>query len=312
MFKRLGEAHPNAVVCLTAQYRMNADIMSVSNALIYEHRLKCGNRAVAEARLSYLRSTQLIDLLPFTQMAWLHHCLAPENSVVFINTDSMRNKDTLSTSERPPLACFTAHDGREREFQSTNPSRSLQNEQQEVVSADEKRDASGGGDIKRGALHNPTEISIITLLVEAFAICGLTDLESAVGIVSPYRAQVRSIQRSLLAMSSSSCSCCYIDKSGGSGVARGGLSLTPGALAALAEHGVSTVDKYQGRDMEVIILSLVRSNDRGQVRGLGEQDRHYPTHTCMHTFMHTHTHTYIPGTRAHMPAIVVINLFFVA
>lgn len=48
LFKRLSEAHPQAIVNLEYQYRMNQDIMVLSNALIYNYRLRCGTPAVAE------------------------------------------------------------------------------------------------------------------------------------------------------------------------------------------------------------------------------------------------------------------------
>jgi DNA replication ATP-dependent helicase Dna2 len=51
LFRRLSEAHPHAVVELTQQYRMNADIMLLSNKLIYNDRLSCGNQKVANQSL---------------------------------------------------------------------------------------------------------------------------------------------------------------------------------------------------------------------------------------------------------------------
>lgn len=51
LFKRLSERHPHAVISLEHQYRMNQDIMDLSNTLIYEHRLKCGTQGVARAVL---------------------------------------------------------------------------------------------------------------------------------------------------------------------------------------------------------------------------------------------------------------------
>lgn len=51
LFRRLSEAHPEAVVDLRFQYRMNADIMTLSNRLIYNDRLQCGNDEVANAAL---------------------------------------------------------------------------------------------------------------------------------------------------------------------------------------------------------------------------------------------------------------------
>ena len=51
LFKRLSERHPHAVISLEHQYRMNQDIMELSNTLIYEQRLKCGTQGVARAVL---------------------------------------------------------------------------------------------------------------------------------------------------------------------------------------------------------------------------------------------------------------------
>jgi DNA replication ATP-dependent helicase/nuclease Dna2 len=48
LFRLLCDAHPQAVVDLAYQYRMNADIMLISNTLIYKDRLKCGTKEVAE------------------------------------------------------------------------------------------------------------------------------------------------------------------------------------------------------------------------------------------------------------------------
>ena len=45
------EAHPHAVVDLNEQYRMNEDIMLLSNKLIYGDRLRCGSPEVAKRGL---------------------------------------------------------------------------------------------------------------------------------------------------------------------------------------------------------------------------------------------------------------------
>lgn len=52
LFKRLSEAQPSALVYLTHQYRMNSDIMLLSNSLIYDNKLQCGSEQVASRCLS--------------------------------------------------------------------------------------------------------------------------------------------------------------------------------------------------------------------------------------------------------------------
>jgi DNA replication ATP-dependent helicase Dna2 len=51
LFRRLSDAHPHAVVDLVYQYRMNMDIMLLSNKLIYGDRLRCGSEEVARRSL---------------------------------------------------------------------------------------------------------------------------------------------------------------------------------------------------------------------------------------------------------------------
>jgi len=243
MFKRLSEAHPNAVISLTTQYRMNEDIMAVSNALVYENRLQCGSEAVAQARLCFENSSRLNELCGDTYTSWVYHCLLPEHSVVFVNTDSIRNSAEAAT--------ILLYDGRETEYQKCTSLLSEGGRGGSPTAVTAKGDQDGNGDAaKKRVLHNPTEIAIISLLIEEFARCGLRDIHASVGIVSPYRSQVRSIQK---AVQNISCQ---------------GIGLDQASLDSLAKNGVSTVDKYQGRDMEVIVLSLVRSNERGLVGDL--------------------------------------------
>lgn len=51
MFKKLSLSHPEAVVTLNMQYRMNEPIMSLSNELIYDAHMKCGCPEVASSNL---------------------------------------------------------------------------------------------------------------------------------------------------------------------------------------------------------------------------------------------------------------------
>ena len=52
LFKSLSDVHPEAVVTLHYQYRMNKHIMSLSNQLVYQHKMKCGSEVIGDATLS--------------------------------------------------------------------------------------------------------------------------------------------------------------------------------------------------------------------------------------------------------------------
>jgi superfamily I DNA and/or RNA helicase len=60
---------------------MNADIMLLSNTLVYGHRLRCASPAVAEARLAL--ST---DFVGSQGSAWLRSAVDPLRRVVFLDT----------------------------------------------------------------------------------------------------------------------------------------------------------------------------------------------------------------------------------
>jgi DNA replication ATP-dependent helicase Dna2 len=62
LFRRLSDAHPHAVVDLTYQYRMNSDIMLLSNKLIYSDRLVCGSSEVARQTLKLPSKSFLKDM----------------------------------------------------------------------------------------------------------------------------------------------------------------------------------------------------------------------------------------------------------
>ena len=62
LFRRLSDTHPHAVVDLAYQYRMNNDIMLLSNKLIYGDRLRCGSEKVAQQSL-VLPKTAFLDRL---------------------------------------------------------------------------------------------------------------------------------------------------------------------------------------------------------------------------------------------------------
>ena len=78
---------------------------------------------------------------------------------------------------------------------------------------------------------NTAEISLVEQCVRALSGCGLS--LTSIGVITPFRSQLRALKDSLNLMSQS------------------GLEL-------------STIDRFQGRDKSVVIISLVRSNDEGK------------------------------------------------
>ncbi|KAI6100620.1 Dna2-domain-containing protein [Pisolithus sp. B1] len=93
LFRRLSEAHPHAVTDLTYQYRMNEDIMQLSNKLIYSNRLRCGSEAVANRSLVLPDRTFIDNLrksgdcLCSDGACWLEYLLKEKCKAVFVDTD---------------------------------------------------------------------------------------------------------------------------------------------------------------------------------------------------------------------------------
>ncbi|KAK3727809.1 hypothetical protein QZH41_008231, partial [Actinostola sp. cb2023] len=109
LFKRLSEHHPQAVVCLEHQYRMHEDIMALSNALIYENRLKCGTKQVSTALLDIPLWNDLVSWFSTRDGGathggpnhenWLLRTLNPCHPVIFLNTDKVPG-ETLGQEPR--------------------------------------------------------------------------------------------------------------------------------------------------------------------------------------------------------------------
>jgi DNA replication ATP-dependent helicase Dna2 len=230
LFKRLAQAHPHSIVTLSAQYRMNRDVMTICNSLIYENRLHCANEKVAAARivlpdvcsLPMLRNIADPNLfwpsLPSPENDWLLFALNPDNSVVFINTDRLYER--LFHESPIPAAVL-----------------------------------SGGN------LVNLDEVEIIRQLLFGLDVCGF-DLKE-IGIISPYRAQVNAI-RSCLAegLSKTAETEAHATQAIDTGYADAyGIIDTP--VKEVSVFDVNTVDKFQGRDMEVVIISTVKSLNDG-------------------------------------------------
>lgn len=199
LFKHLSDSHPSAVVNLEHQYRMCAEVMALSNSLIYNGRLKCGTPEVAQRSIhipnmaalaqlhhnpSTIRFSQPTNVClgPTSDKCWIRTMLNPARKVAFINTD--------------PLI-------------------------------PESREQAKGNRIV-----NHIESQICTQLVTSLIAVGVPAHE--IGVMTHYRSQ---------------------------------LSLLKYQMRNQPGVEMHTADRFQGRDKEVIILSLVRNNE---ARSIGE------------------------------------------
>lgn len=96
LFKRLGDVHPEAVVYLTRQYRMNESIMQISNHLFYHGQLKCGNERVAKQVLALPHKSSALDELHADEanscsrdVCWLADLVHERRQAVFVDTDDV-------------------------------------------------------------------------------------------------------------------------------------------------------------------------------------------------------------------------------
>lgn len=194
LFKLLSDTHPDSVVNLEHQYRMCEDVMTLSNTLIYEGRLKCGTEALRHQKLDVPHMSRLRQkhydastiMRPGTPRSfcvnwtsdhcWLHNLLDPDARVRFVNTDYLPSP---------------------------------------------REEAKGN------RIVNPTEARIVVQLVDSLLAVGVPANE--IGVMTHYRSQLSLLKHGLRGFGNS-----------------------------IELH---TADRFQGRDKEVVVLSLVRSNE---------------------------------------------------
>ncbi|EFA82561.1 DEAD/DEAH box helicase domain-containing protein [Heterostelium album PN500] len=191
LFKRLSSAHPSAVTYLHYQYRMCSDIMYLSNELIYNGRLKCGNYQVANASMTSVNCQRASLIYPPT--GWVSRVCQPQVKVQFLNTDQ------LSDSKEQKI-----------------------------------------GDL----YSNSTEALVVSQIVQCLLYSGAK--QSDIGIISPNRIQLRNIKRAIADIFERQSD---LDKS------------TTQALP-YADIDIFTIDKYQGKDKDCILISMVRNNNQ--------------------------------------------------
>jgi DNA replication ATP-dependent helicase/nuclease Dna2 len=92
LFRQLSSAHPQAVVELRMQYRMNQNICALANHMVYSGKLSPATPAVAEHRLWLQPSAHAA--LSASCVPWLQVACHPSTSVLLLNTDALRNTET--------------------------------------------------------------------------------------------------------------------------------------------------------------------------------------------------------------------------
>lgn len=199
----LSDAHPEAVVSLTYQYRMNKDVMLLSNMLVYDNKLRCANDEVANKVL------EIPDMDKFR-----NHC-HPE-AVQEQPQDLQQSQSENSHVSRRQCPGHSTDTSCWLE-QALDPQRSVIFIDTDLVPAHEVQVGN--------STQNPTEALFIQQLTEALISGGIS--EDDIGIISVLRAQLKILSR---------------------------------LLRSRPLLDIHTVDRYQGKDKECVIVSLVRSN----------------------------------------------------
>ncbi|KAG0229914.1 Tripartite DNA replication factor [Actinomortierella wolfii] len=167
LFKLLSNKYPEAVASLTLQYRMNKDIMHLSNSLIYEDKLQCASEAVATRTL----------YIPFLERG-LEQC----HAATVVSTKGAQQP--VNNEHRCPRYHDRQHGAC---WLSTilDPARS-------VVFVD--TDTIPAREVRFGELvQNPIEAKLVVELTEALIRGGIAERD--IGIISVYRAQLKVLSR---------------------------------------------------------------------------------------------------------------------
>ncbi|KAK5661983.1 hypothetical protein OQA88_10094 [Cercophora sp. LCS_1] len=215
LFKLLSDTHPSSVVNLEHQYRMCEDVMTLSNTLIYEGRLKCGVESLRRAALHVPNMAGLqsrhLDAAAFISMSQGRS--APSSYMV-----SPQKKKPTPVS--PNTLCPAPIPGRCWLQDLLDPQARVRFVNTDALS-DSREQAKGN------RIVNPCEARVVAQLVDALLSVGVP--ASEIGVMTHYRSQLAQLRHLLR----------------GHG---GGIEM-------------HTADRFQGRDKEVVVLSLVRNNE---------------------------------------------------
>ena len=228
LFKLLSDTHPQSVVSLEHQYRMAEDIMTLSNTLIYNGRLKCGTEELRFAELHV------------PDMDALRH--RHFDAASFISLSQQRSSNGGDKDGLPASVCPSPRPGTCWLADLLSPACRVR-----FVNTDGLLPASRE-QAKGNRIVNPCEARVVAQLVDALLAVGVPARE--IGVVTHYRSQLALLKHTLRSHA----------------YAHSHSSLPGSSLAvensAAADVEMHTADRFQGRDKSVVLVSLVRSNEQ--------------------------------------------------
>ena len=94
LFQMIASRNSEAVFSLHEQYRMNNDIMQLSNTLSYDGQMRAGSAVVADRKM---------NLKPYVNCnkkccMWLNFCLNPDKSAIFVDTNGLQGELSRTNS----------------------------------------------------------------------------------------------------------------------------------------------------------------------------------------------------------------------
>ena len=204
LMERIVETHPECVTLLTMQYRMHREIMAFPNQEFYDGRMTAAPEVAYRGILDLDTPVQWIDTSSLPSV--LSSPGPDQDNSTSVNLSPDRDSEHLPASEL------------EMEF----------------------RESIAGAGMGR-VNHAEAALTVATLAdyIETIGVGRFLEERIDVGVISPYRAQVRYL-RTL-------------------------IRKEPRLRRVRNLISVNTVDGFQGQERDMIVLSLVRSNEKGDI-----------------------------------------------
>ncbi|KAL2261018.1 hypothetical protein VTK26DRAFT_4798 [Humicola hyalothermophila] len=245
LFKLLSDTHPQSVVNLEHQYRMSEDIMTLSNTLIYNGRLKCGTEALRFAELA-VPNMDALRIRHFDAASFLS----------FSQQQQQQQQQQHQHQKAPPPPPTSFCPGPPRPGSCWLADLLAPAARVRFVDTDGLLPASRE-QARGNRIVNPCEARVVAQLVDALLTVGVPPRE--IGVVTHYRSQLALLKHTLRSFGGAGCG----GGGGGGGGGVDGMGVGTGVGMGMAgEVEMHTADRFQGRDKSVVVLSLVRSNEQ--------------------------------------------------